>query len=113
MGTFCERKNMKKSKRKRISVYRRDLWDGSKIFDFYSLDVDTIKHKLKHLPKKDRRTRETLKDVLCWKTGKMFRRAVCSNCGAIRVQPEGEPFLCLVCGCKDYFFFAEYIRSVE
>ena len=58
---------MKNKLRKYLSVERRDLWDSSKIYQFYHLSVDTLKHKLEHLPKKDRKMRSRLEEALMWR----------------------------------------------
>lgn len=58
---------MKKQRRKRISVEKRDLWDNSKVYWFYRLSVDRLKYKLRHLPKKDSKMKRELLTVLEWK----------------------------------------------
>ena len=58
---------MKNKLRKYISVERRDLWNGPKTYQFYCLSVDRLKHKLKHLPKKDRKMRSKLEEALMWR----------------------------------------------
>ena len=58
---------MKKGIRKLKSVGIRDLWDSPVIFYFYPLSVDRIKHKLKHIRKKDRKIKGKLEEVLAWK----------------------------------------------
>ena len=46
---------MKNKLRKHLSAERRDLWDGSKIYQFWSLSVDRLKHKLKlYTPKRQK-----------------------------------------------------------
>ena len=65
----CKRK-MKKELRKYLSVERRDLWDGSKIYDFRHLSVDRIKYKLKHIPKKDKMMKDYLEIALIWRCRK-------------------------------------------
>ena len=55
---------MKKALRKLLSVERRDLWDGSLIYEFYHLSVDKLKHMLRHRPKKDRKIRGRLEEAL-------------------------------------------------
>ena len=58
---------MKKQRRKHFSVERRDIWDNSKIYEFAHLSVDRLKHKLKHIPKKDRKMRSRLEEALRWR----------------------------------------------
>ena len=58
---------MKKQLRKYLSVERRDLWDNSKIYQFGGLYVDKLKHKLKHVPKKDIKMRSKLEEALSWR----------------------------------------------
>lgn len=55
---------MKKALRKLLSVERRDLWDGSLIYDFYHLSVGKLKHMLSHVSKKDRKIRGRLEEAL-------------------------------------------------
>lgn len=61
---------MKNKLRKYLSVERRDLWDGSKIYQFWHLSVDRLKYKLKHVPKKDRKMKSRLEEALVWKCRK-------------------------------------------
>ena len=61
---------MKKSLRKLLSVDRRDIWDSSKIYNFAHLPVDKLKHKLEHVPKKDRKIKDRLEEALRWRCGK-------------------------------------------
>ncbi len=59
---------MKKSRRKYISCQiNRDIWDNSKIYQFWQLSVDRLKFKLKHLPNKDRMVKGKLEEALKWK----------------------------------------------
>lgn len=58
---------MKNQLRKYFSVERRDLWDNSRIYQFCHLSVDRLKHKLKHLPKKDSKMRCRLEEALKWR----------------------------------------------
>ena len=60
-------KNIKNKLRKYLSVERRDLWDGSKVYEFCHLSVDRLKHKLKHLAKKDTRIKSALQEALEWR----------------------------------------------
>ena len=60
---------MKKQRRKYLSVERRDLWDGSKIYQFAHLSVDRLKYKLKHVAKKDRKVKGRLEEALRWRCG--------------------------------------------
>ena len=60
-------KNIKNQLRKYLSVERRDLWDNSKTYRFYHLPVDRLKHKLKHLAKKDTRIKSALQEALEWR----------------------------------------------
>ena len=60
---------MKKQRRKYLSVERRDLWDGSKIYQFGHLSVDRLKHKLKHVAKKDGEIKGRLEEALKWRCG--------------------------------------------
>lgn len=64
---------MKKALRKYISVERRDIWDSSKIYEFGYLSVDRLKHKLKHIPKKDRRMRSRLEEALRWRCERLVK----------------------------------------
>ena len=59
--------NMKKQRRKRISVEKRDLWDNSKIYEFCHLSVNRLKYKLKHISKKDSKMRNRLQEALKWR----------------------------------------------
>ena len=67
-------KNIKNKLRKCLSVERRDLWDGQSGYAFYHLSVDKIKHKLKHLPKKDSKMKVVLKEALEWRTKRNGQR---------------------------------------
>ena len=58
---------MKNKLRKYLSVGRRDLWDSSKVYQFYHLSVDRLKYKLNHLPKKDRKMKSRLEEALSWR----------------------------------------------
>ena len=58
---------MKNKLRKYLSVERRDLWDSSKIYQFWHLSVDRLKHKLNHLPKKDSKMKSKLEEALNWR----------------------------------------------
>jgi len=58
---------MKNKLRKYLSVQRRALWDNSKTYQFGYLSVDRLKHKLKHIPKKDSRMRSELEEALNWR----------------------------------------------
>ena len=58
---------MKNKRRKRLSVERRDMWGSSNIYQFCHLSVDKLKHKLKHIPKKDRKMRDKLEEALGWR----------------------------------------------
>ena len=60
-------KNIKNKLRKYLSVERRDLWDNSKTYRFYHLSVDRLKHKLKHIAKKDTRIKSALEEALEWR----------------------------------------------
>ena len=60
---------MKKQLRKYLSVKRRDLWDNPNVYEFCGLCVDRLKHKLKHIPRKDRRMRSRLEEALKWRCG--------------------------------------------
>ena len=71
---------MKNKLRKHLSAERRDLWDGSKIYQFWSLSVDRLKHKLKHIPKRDRKMRNKLKEVLRWRCKSTYPKInICKN----------------------------------
>ena len=59
---------VKKRIRKKKNCDRRDLWDGPNVYWFWGLSVDKLKHKLQHIPKKDRRMKKALKEILEWKT---------------------------------------------
>ena len=59
-------KNIKHKLRTYFSVERRDLWDNPLIYRFYHLSVDTLKHKLKHLPRKDKKLKNELEEALIW-----------------------------------------------
>lgn len=58
---------MKNKLRKHLSAAERDLWDSSKIYQFGHLSVDRLKHKLKHVPNKDSKMRDKLKEALKWR----------------------------------------------
>ena len=58
---------MKKSLRKKKSIYKRDVWDNTHIYWFFGLATNRIKYKLEHLPKKDLRMRKALEEVLKWR----------------------------------------------
>ena len=58
---------MKNQRRKYFSVERRDIWDSSKIYQFCHLSVDRLKHKLKHISKKDRKMKSRLEEALIWR----------------------------------------------
>ena len=58
---------MKNKLRKYLSVNRRDLWDNPKTYQFGYLSVDRLKHKLKHVPKKDSKMRSRLEEALMWR----------------------------------------------
>ena len=58
---------MKNQLRKYLSVEHRDLWDNSRIYQFCHLSVDRLKHKLEHLPNKDRKMRKRLEETLSWR----------------------------------------------
>ena len=58
---------MKNKLRKYLSVERRDLWDSSKIYQFWHLSVDRLKHKLNHQPKKDSKMKSKLEEALNWR----------------------------------------------
>ena len=58
---------MKNKLRKYLSVERRDIWDISKTYQFCHLSVDKLKHKLRHISKKDRKMRSTLEEALGWR----------------------------------------------
>lgn len=58
---------MKKQLRKRVSIYNRDIWDNPKIYGFFHLSVDRLKHKLKHIAKKDTRIKSALQEALKWR----------------------------------------------
>ena len=60
---------MKKALRKYLSIERRDIWDNPKVYEFCALSVDRLKHKLKHVPKKDRIMRSRLEEALDWRCG--------------------------------------------
>ena len=64
-------KQIKKQLRKYLSVERRDLWDSPKTYQFWSLSVDKLKHKLKHINKKDIIMKNRLEEVLEWKCRKI------------------------------------------
>ena len=57
---------MKNKLRKYLSVERRDLWDNSRIYQFWHLSVDRLKYKLKHTSKKDTRMKCALEEALEW-----------------------------------------------
>ncbi len=61
---------MKKERKKHLSIERRDLWDGSTIYEFWHLSVDKLKHKLRHVSKKDRKIKSALERALNWKLKK-------------------------------------------
>ena len=63
-------KNIKNKLRKYLSVERRDLWDGPKTYMFHHLPVERIKHKLKHVSKKDGKMKTLLKEALERRTKK-------------------------------------------
>jgi len=63
------KEKMKKQLRKYLSRERRDIWDGSKIYEFGRLSVDKLKHKLKHIPKKDGKMRSRLEEALSGRRG--------------------------------------------
>lgn len=63
-------KNIKNKLRKYLSVERRDLWDNPHVYGFYHLSVDKLKHKLKHLPKRDSKMKVILKEALEHRTKK-------------------------------------------
>jgi arabinogalactan endo-1,4-beta-galactosidase len=55
---------MKNRRRKLLSVERRDIWDSPVIYQFWHLSVDRLKHKLKHVAKKDRKVKSKLEEAL-------------------------------------------------
>ena len=63
-------KNIKNKLRKYLSVERRDFLDSPHVYAFCHLSVDKLKHKLKHLPKKDSKMKVILKEALEWRTKK-------------------------------------------
>jgi len=63
-------KQIKKQLRKYLSVERRDIWDNPKTYQFWSLSVDKIKYKLKHINKKDKIMKNRLEETLEWKCRK-------------------------------------------
>lgn len=60
-------KNIKNHLRKYLSVERRDLWDSPRIYEFNHLSVDTLKHKQKHISKKDIKMKDALEEALQWR----------------------------------------------
>ena len=58
---------MKKQLRKYLSIRRRDLWGNPKTYQFGCLSVDRLKHKLRHIPKKDSRMKNRLEEALMWR----------------------------------------------
>ena len=65
---------MKNQLRKYLSVERRDLWDSPKVYQFWYLSVDRLKHKLRHIPRKDIKMKSKLKEALEWRCGKEENR---------------------------------------
>ncbi len=65
---------MKKQLRKHLSAERRDIWDNSKFYQFWHLSVDRLKHKLKHVAKKDRKIKNRLEEALEWRMRNKVRR---------------------------------------
>lgn len=73
-------KNIKNHLRKYLSVERRDLWDNSRIYCFNHLSVDTLKHKLKHIQKKDRNMKDALQEALLRRTKKVVENIHENRC---------------------------------
>ena len=60
---------MKKRLRKYLSRERRDIWESPTIYEFAHLSVDLLKHKLEHIPKRDRKVKRKLEEALRWRCG--------------------------------------------
>lgn len=58
---------MKKSKRKSLSVKRRDMWDSPHSYDLFHLSVDKLKHMQRHVARKDRTIKGKLEEALGWR----------------------------------------------
>jgi len=58
---------MKNSLRKWDSMERRDLWDGPRQYLLSHLPVDKLKHKLRHVSRKDRKMKPVLEQALAWR----------------------------------------------
>ncbi|GAH25112.1 unnamed protein product [marine sediment metagenome] len=65
---MIQTKKIKNKLRKYLSVERRDIWDSSVIYQFWDLSVDRLKHKLKHISKKDGKMKSRLGEALRWRT---------------------------------------------
>lgn len=66
----AKKKKMKKSLRKRLSIERRDLWDGPNEYLFSGLSVDKLKYMLKHRANKDLRIKKVIEEKLAFKMRK-------------------------------------------
>ena len=60
---------MKKRLRKYLSRERRDILDSPNIYEFCHLSVDRLKHKLRHISKRDRKVKSKLEEALKWRCG--------------------------------------------